>query len=594
MASPQSEYARRLEGRRSEIRRLKRRDGRLVAARAVVVAAALALAAWTGAGGSPSWRWMALPGAVFVALVVAHEAAHRSLRRALRSAAFHEAGIARGEERWEATGPPVAAPVDEAHPYAADLDLFGRGSLFERLDRARTAAGEEALASWILGPAPPAEVRERQRAVAELLPRLDLREDVSLLGEDVRAEIRPDAMTAWGEGPPLLPGGAAGLLASWLPPATLALIAAWAAGSIHGALPSAALAAQAAFAWVLRSRVQRVVAGSDRPARDLRVLSQLLGRLERERFESPLLRRLGAELRAEGLPPSACIRRLAFRVDLLDARRNQLFAPVAALAMWTTSRAFRVEAWRGAFGRSIGRWIRAAGEIEALLSLAGYAFERPDDPFPEIADDGPLLDAEGLGHPSLPDRRCVRNPLRLDGERRLLVVSGSNMSGKSTLLRAVGTNVALALAGAPVRARRMRLSPLRIVATIRIQDSLRAGTSRFYAEILRLRKAVGIASEGGPVLFLFDELLEGTNSDDRAAGAEAVLGGLLDRGAIGLVTTHDLALAAIADGLAPRADNAHFEDRLENGRLLFDYRLLPGVVRRGNALELMRSVGLEV
>jgi DNA mismatch repair ATPase MutS len=232
--------------------------------------------------------------------------------------------------------------------------------------------------------------------------------------------------------------------------------------------------------------------------------------------------------------------------------------------------------------------------MEALCSLAGYAYEHPGDPFPEIAAEGACFDAEGLGHPFIPENSCVRNDVRLGPELRVLVVSGSNMSGKSTLLRTIGANAVLSMAGAPVRARRLTLTPVALGASILRRDSLQEGTSRFYAEITRLRQLVDITAGPLPLLFLLDELLHGTNSHDRGIGALAVIRDLVRRGAIGLLTTHDLALAQIADVLAPSAANVHFEDSLVAGKLVFDYRLRPGIVRKSNALELMRSVGLEV
>jgi DNA mismatch repair ATPase MutS len=234
------------------------------------------------------------------------------------------------------------------------------------------------------------------------------------------------------------------------------------------------------------------------------------------------------------------------------------------------------------------------GEIEALCALAGYSYERPRDPFPDIVDGEPRFEATGLTHPLLPERRSVRNDVNLGPGTRLLVVSGSNMSGKSTLLRSIGINVVMALAGAPVRALALTLSPLALGASIRVTDSLQGGISRFYSEITRLRQIVDLTGGPAPLLFLLDELLQGTNSHDRRIGAEAVVRGLLGRGAIGLLTTHDLALAHIADLLAPKAANVHFEDHIEGGRIAFDYILRPGIVQRSNALELMRSVGLEV
>jgi DNA mismatch repair ATPase MutS len=287
-------------------------------------------------------------------------------------------------------------------------------------------------------------------------------------------------------------------------------------------------------------------------------------------------------------------------IDLLDARRNQLFLPLSSLLLWATQLAHAIESWRTISGPAVPRWLATVGEFEALCALASYAWENPDDPFPQVvaAGDGPRFDGEGLGHPLIPGDVCVRNDVRLaaDGSGdgpRALVISGSNMSGKSTLLRTVGVNTVLALAGAPVRARRLMLTPLSVGATLRVHDSLQAGTSRFYAEITRLRKIVDLTAGTPPPLFLLDEMLNGTNSRDRRIGAEAVLKGLIGRGGVGLVTTHDLALSEIAEALAPRAANVHFEDHLEDGQMTFDYICRPGVMTKSNALELMRAVGLD-
>jgi DNA mismatch repair ATPase MutS len=246
------------------------------------------------------------------------------------------------------------------------------------------------------------------------------------------------------------------------------------------------------------------------------------------------------------------------------------------------------------FGPDLGRWIDAVGEFEALSAFAALSYEHPEYAFPEIVEEAPCLEATAIGHPLLPVSRCVRNDVMLSGENQALIVSGSNMSGKSTLLRTVGVNVVLALAGSPVCAERLRLSPLAIGASIRIQDSLMEGSSRFYSEILRLRQITELTRGGLPVLFLLDEILNGTNSHDRGIGAEAVVRNLVEGGAIGLVTTHDLALTRLAEALAPRVANVHFQDHLANGVIAFDYRMHPGIVTKSNALELMRAVGLNV
>jgi DNA mismatch repair ATPase MutS len=267
---------------------------------------------------------------------------------------------------------------------------------------------------------------------------------------------------------------------------------------------------------------------------------------------------------------------------------------IGPLLLWDLHLSYSIENWRRVSGPAIRRWLNAVGEIEAISSLAGYYYEHPCDVFPEFTAESPCLDATAIGHPLLNEERMVRSDVRLSGELRFLVVSGSNMSGKSTLLRTLGINAVLAQAGAPVRAKRLIMSPLAIGASIRITDSLRSGVSRFYAEILRIRQVVNLTSGILPVLFLVDEFLQGTNSHDRRVGAEALVRGLLRRGAVGLITTHDLALTELAGRLGRDAANVHFEDRIDGGRVHFDYKLRPGVVQTSNAIELMRSVGLSV
>jgi hypothetical protein len=369
-------------------------------------------------------------------------------------------------------------------------------------------------------------------------------------------------------------------------------VALWAVDRVPPIVALGALVIQGLVAWRLRERVgdaDRAVAGH---GRDLDLLAAVLERFEREPLGSPLLARLHAELVTQGRRPSRAVRGLRVWVDLLDSRRNQFFAPVALATMWGVHCALAIEAWRARYGASVGAWLAAVGQLEALGSLAGYAWEHPADVYPALEEGEPRFEAEALGHPLIPVERCVRNDVALGGPTRVLVVSGSNMSGKSTLLRAVGTNAVLALAGAPVRASRLRLSHLSVGATLGVRDSLQEGTSRFYAELVRLRDLVRIAEGPVPLLFLLDEILHGTNSHDRRLGAAAVVRGLVERRAIGLVTTHDLALAEVADDPAAQAVNVHFEDRLEGGQMTFDYRMRPGVVRTSNALALMRTLGL--
>jgi DNA mismatch repair ATPase MutS len=349
-----------------------------------------------------------------------------------------------------------------------------------------------------------------------------------------------------------------------------------------------------AFAGIWRAPVHRVLHAIETPEHDLALLSSLLARIERERFESPKLEALHRALLTDGVPPSRRIGQLRRLVSWLDSTHNPLFAPFAALLLMRPQLAIAISAWHRAYGPAVGAWLRGLGELEALASLATYAYEHPRDPFPALSAGVPHFHASALAHPLLAASVVVPNDVAIGAEApHVLVVSGSNMSGKSTLLRAVGVNAVLALAGAPVRAASLALSPLVIGATLRVEDSLQEGHSRFYTEILRIRSIVELARGGQPVLFLLDEILQGTNSHDRRIGAEAIVRALVGLRAIGLVTTHDLALTELVRTLGSAA-NVHFEDRLEQGRMAFDYTMRPGVVERSNALELMRAIGLEV
>ncbi|MCC6847724.1 MAG: DNA mismatch repair protein MutS [Deltaproteobacteria bacterium] len=592
--SPRAEYETRLRARRDEHAALAAWIARLSRLRMATFGVGLALL-FLAFDFRLVPRWLVwLPAAGFVGLVVAHQRARRAERRVARGVRFYELGVARLDHAFAGRGIAGERFLDPAHPYAADLDLFGRGSLFELLCTARTQAGEETLARWLLAPAAPAEVRARQRAVDELRARLDLREAIALLGEDVRGVVDPAALTAWATAEPRRPTRLARGLAAALPGLTCTAAAAWNLEALGPWPMLVAGAAQIAFALRLRAQVLPAIRHAAQPAAHLALLAELLAELERATFETPGLVALHSAITNAGATPARRIARLERLVNLLDAHRNQVFALASFVLLWRTNFALAIETWRAESGPAVPRWLAAIGELEALLALASHAFEHPDDPFPELVDASPRFDGVGIGHPLIPEERCVRNDLRLDDARRVVIVSGSNMSGKSTLLRTVGVNVVLALAGAPVRARRLVLTALAVGAAIRITDSLQDGTSRFYAEVKRLSRIVELGGGALPLLFLLDEILSGTNSHDRAIGAEAIVRTLAARGALGLVTTHDLALARIADGLGAPAANVHFEDHLEDGRMCFDYTMRPGVVTKSNALALMRAVGFEV
>jgi hypothetical protein len=590
---PRHEYTRRLGARRAISAQYDRAHVAIGNWRVLIALSAVVLAVLAWGYSLLSGWFLLLPLAASIVLAVVHARVIDRKKACDRAAAVYEAGMARLDDRWMGKGAAGERFRDESHPYSDDLDLFGKGSLFQLLCTARTRPGEEMLANWLLSRAPVEELRARQQAVDELRPMLDLREDLAVLGADVGPALDPQKLAAWGEAaasgdlrrPHLLALGMAGL--------TVIAGVLWAIGDIRA--PFLVLfIADLAFAFHWRHWMAHVAATVEDAAHELALLSAVLARIERERFRTRRLVQLRAALDVQGHPVSGRIQKLNRLMELLDSSDHLLVRMIGALILWKPQILFAIERWRRESGPLLRQWLAAAGEFEALSALANYGYEHPADPFPDFSEDSPRFEGEGLAHPLMPEARAVRNQVILGGDLRVLVISGSNMSGKSTLLRTVGVNAVMAFAGGPVRARRLRLSSLSVGASIRVLDSLQEGVSRFYAEIIRLRQLVDLTAGKVPLLFLLDEFLHGTNSHDRKIGAEAIVRGLVERNAIGLVTTHDLALAHIADVLAPKAANVHFEDHLEDGKMTFDYIMRPGVVNKSNALELMRSIGLEV
>jgi DNA mismatch repair ATPase MutS len=507
--------------------------------------------------------------------------------------AFYRNGLARIEDRWAGTGQTGERFSDPHHVYAADLDLFGRGGLFELLSTARTRIGEEALAKWLLMPSAVGQIEERHIAVRELRDQLDLREDLAILGEDASVGVHPEALLQWAEAPNQMRPEWLQWFAVMLGVSAVAGAVIWGMTGIVTPLILIVLI-EAILNYRLRKPLDEVLHGFEHAFRDLDLLSGILARVEQHNFRTQRLQSLQTELSSHQLTSSRAIDHLRTIVDLIDSRDNLILRILDVPLMYSVQVAFAAERWRNAHGHAVRSWLSVIGEIEALLCFSTYSHEHPDDPFPEFVQGAAAFDATDLGHPLIPAATCIRNNVQLTDGRQVFLVSGSNMSGKSTLLRTVGINAVLAMAGAPVRAQRLRLTPLHVGASIRVNDSLQEGSSRFYAEITRLRKLFDLASADPPLLFLLDELLQGTNSNDRRIGAEGMVRALLKRRAIGLVSTHDLALAEIGGSLQGHLYNVHFQEDFENGRMRFDYKLRAGVVTKSNGLALMRSIGLDV
>jgi hypothetical protein len=501
----------------------------------------------------------------------------------------------------------VYAPAQ--HPYAADLDLFGKASLFQRLGVARTSFGQRTLASWLSEPATLDKIERRQAAVAELKDSLELRQELEALALGVVEHRRqsqskerilrrpPDtqSLLKWSESEPLLMKQKALALATRvLPLITVGLGIAWSRGL-------------SPIPFVILLVVQLLVLIATRPAATAAFVAvskhegaflrygAMLALLEKLPAQSPELVAIRERLQKSGATPSELMARFERIVGYFDLRHNGLIHPFADLVLlWDNQCTLALENWQLQAGKELRGWFEAIGEFEALSSFAAFLHDEPGAVFPVVSEGPAHYRVEALAHPLLPAGKRIANDVALPEPGSALLVTGSNMSGKSTMLRAMGLSGVMALAGAPVCARRLELSPIILRTSIRVADSLEQGVSHFYAEVSKLKSALDGTETGTPVMFLLDEILHGTNSRERQIGARWVLAELIKRGAIGAVSTHDQELCALTPELMKSVSLVHFRETVSNGEMTFDYKLRPGPVRGGNALRLMQLVGLPV
>ena len=599
----QQQYQQRLEARQQALLKLRQEDDRAANFRVASFLVGL-LCFWAVFGSWQLSAWiLLLPAILFVFAVLHHQRVRQKIRDGEKSIEHYRCCLARLEGKWidfEASG---TEHVQADHPYADDLDIFGKGSLYQFLGGPITPAGSQTLAAWLTPSSkssfPTKEIIvRRQQAVQNLRDHLDQREQLAVIGPPSPAEGDVSKIHAWFS-------QSGGLNASWVRGVGMLLAAAgtgslvlWFAG--YGTAPlMVTILVQLAYVYRLRQPLGSIKKYSEKSVEELRRIVQVVAALEQLEGDDAELTRLRAELNHDGTAASKTIGELQNYVSQFEnMRRNLFFAPLAFVTMTFLHFACAIDRWRSKHGDHVQRWLQAIGELEALLAFGQLHFENPQYSFPSLTDEGPLLRAEELAHPLLPPGTAIANDVLLDDSCRLLLVSGSNMSGKSTLMRSVGINTVLAWAGAPVYAKSLVISPLQVASAMRMQDSLQSGTSHFYAELKRIRVVVGLAEQAGqdtpPVLFLLDEILHGTNSHDRLVGARGVIKSLLEAGALGIVSTHDLALSDMVEDLSQPARNVHFCDDWRDGKMVFDYRMRDGVVPKSNALSLMRLLGLEV
>jgi len=542
--------------------------------------------------------WLFVAGFVaFVTLIWMSMNRQNKLARKQRLMGFYDRALLRvdgSEPQSGRTGTEAGQNLrPDGHLYERDLDLLGPDSLFGLLATVRTGPGERGLARYLLEPASHAETLRRQEAVKELLPQTALREEIALLGATSFHQISASFFDEWleEEAPAFHPVFRIALLVTASLNVALLL-----AGFIHlrpwGELfPNlvAVLAVQGVISAYLRSRVMPLLQSGARLELNVRLLADGLALLQGASFTGPKLKELQ---RASQEPAGAVklLKKLVSSLAIVEQRSKEYFLVLSLLLAAGTQAAISIADWKRKNAGAMHEWLAAWAEFEALNAVATYAFEHPEDAWPELlpADHAPTFAAEALGHPLLAG--SVTNDVSLGAMTRFFLISGSNMSGKSTLLRSIGTNAVLAYAGAPVRAKSLRLTPLRLGASLALTDSLAEGRSKFLAEVERL-SAIVARSEAHPSLFLVDEIFSGTNSADRRTAAGAVLNRLLANSAIGALSTHDLALTELVTD-SNGGINVHMASPNPDDPLAFDYTLKPGVNTTSNALAIVKMMGL--
>lgn len=547
--------------------------------------------------GSGSGRNVALVLVPLAVLTALWRLVRARERRQMRLSSYYATALDRANGVVPQTGQTGEDFVPEGHLYAWDLDVVGETSLVGMLATTRTTIGQRALANLLLRPTTAEAARQRQAAVQELTPALDLREQGALLGASKFEEIPAETYERWLEVETAAP-------AVWIRPLLVAVNVAWVLLLLvrwvhYGELGvwlrplESLLLAQGMLCLWLRPQATVELKAAKRLFGQTAILRRGLRMVQTASFQSERLQ----ELQRECAGQEEALGLLERWLMVVEHREKEWFSVLTVLFCGGTQAMFGLQRWKARHGEPMRRWLAAWSELEALLALATYAAEHTANVYPEIVEGAATFEAVAMVHPLLPREKAVANDIVLGVSagtaQQFLLISGSNMAGKSTLLRTVGANALLALAGAPVPAKRLRLSALRVGASLAIRDSLAEGKSKFLAEVERLRAVLQVARENpAQTLFLIDEILSGTNSADRRAAAEAVVRGLCAAGAIGALSTHDLALAELAEIAELRGRNVHMASPNEDDPLGFDYVLKAGVNRTTNALAIVRLLGL--
>ncbi|HEY6078291.1 MAG TPA: MutS family DNA mismatch repair protein [Polyangiaceae bacterium] len=617
--SRQALYESRIQKLSLEVEALAARSARIGNLRGIAFLVAFGALIWgtAASGGTPSGALGAIAIASFAWLVRAHallsteEAYAQRMLAVNQRAQLRVTGHARvllddGADLTEELAGKAASPADAVHvrTLADDLDLFGRASLFQRISVAHTRFGRSALAAALVAEPDPASVARRQGAVRALAPELELRQRIEALasaltrgksGPTMAAALDPEPLLRWAESSPRLLRRVGMIWAARLLTASNVILLgiAWLglAPSVYVLVP---LTLSLLVIFATRAETQGAFAAVATREGALAGYGELLASLETSTTTSELLEELRARLRQGNATPSRAMAQLRSAVSYFELRYQGLIYPFAnLLLLWDVHCTVKLEHWQERFGKGARDWFNVLGEVEGLSSLAGLSFDEPGFCFPSLVDDA-RFEAQGLAHPLINAAARVGNDVSLPSRGTALLVTGSNMSGKSTLLRSMGVACALAYSGGPVCATRFELGKVRLATSLRIRDSLEEGVSHFYAELHKLKAVLDDTQAPTPVLFLLDEILHGTNSRERQIGARWMLSQLLERGALGAISTHDLELCRLPPEQMSQVKLVHLREDVRGQEMTFDYRLRDGSVSEGNALRLMRRIGIAI
>ncbi len=535
-----------------------------------------------------------LPIIIFIWMVTKHERIKAQLNYWESLVRINDNAICRLEGRWVEFPNAGERFINPEHRYSSDLDIFGQASLFQYINAATSLVGEERLAQMLSSPAGLPEIEQRQQALQELSSRLDWRQHFQATGMLDSGKKTGDLkkLLAWAEEKLIFTNKYTSLLLI-TPVITLILAVLGYFHFIPRYVWAFPFAVQIFIVILTEKTARQAFVKTGNTVNEIKRYSVLLSCIETENFTAPLLNDLRKKLYRGGDTPSKQIKQLFTIVERFNMRYSSLHPIINIGLLWDLQTVIKLQKWKSISGRLLRTWIEVIAEFEALSSLAGLVYDHPGWVMPEIDDAKPTLKAVALGHPLIKDEMRVCNDVNLSGPGTVLLITGSNMSGKSTLLRTVGINLVLACAGAPVCAGQFRCSLIDVYSSIHINDNLEKNISNFYAELLRIKLIVDAARAGKSMIFLIDEIFKGTNSKDRILGAQAVIKSLHGLGAIGLVSTHDLELSRLEDEI-PLIKNYHFTDKISGQEITFDYHLKSGVSKSTNALALMKIIGIEL